>query len=293
MVTRYKLILTLILVSFFTIISTAQENSGKSSGDPIRPKKIKPFAFIQLSDPQMGMEANNSNYEFEKNRLDSAVLVVNRIKPRFVVVTGDMVNDPQNKDQITEYKRLIGKISHGIPVYTIPGNHDINPSSGANLQQYLDNYGSDRFSFIYRNTLFVGINSNLIKQNDPGLEQEQFEWLKLRLTEGRHCRYKFVFTHCPVFVRSMDEKESYSNWPLELRIKYMDLFAQFGVNVLFAGHLHQNAYGKERGIEMVTIGSIGKSLGKGFPGMNLVKIYSDKYIYEYIPLNKFPQKMTF
>lgn len=42
----------------------------------------------------------------------------------------------------------------------------------------------------------------------------------------------------------------------------MRLFQKYGVNAIFAGHLHNNAYGKVGNMEMITIGPVGKVLDR-------------------------------
>lgn len=85
---------------------------------------------------------------------------------------------------------------------------------------------------------------------------------------------------------------NYSNFSLPMREKYVRLFQKYGVNAIFAGHLHNNAYGKVDDMEMITIGPVGKVLGTGYQGMNLVKVYPDRFISEFIALNQFPKEVV-
>jgi hypothetical protein len=85
----------------------------------------EPFFFIQLSDPQFGMFAEDKNFVQETANYELAVATVNRLRPAFVVVTGDLINKPGDKDQIAEYLRITGKIDKSIPVYNLAGNHDV------------------------------------------------------------------------------------------------------------------------------------------------------------------------
>src|ERR1051325_699372 len=85
----------------------------------------EPFFFIQLTDPQFGMFANNTNFVQETKNAELAVAAVNRLHPAFVVVTGDLVNRTGDKAQIAEYKRIFGKIDSTIPIYNDAGNHDV------------------------------------------------------------------------------------------------------------------------------------------------------------------------
>ncbi|CAN0034021.1 unnamed protein product, partial [Choristocarpus tenellus] len=57
----------------------------------------KPFFFIQAADPQFGMvKANGPTggevWETEVERLTKLVSIVNRLRPRFLVVSGDMTH---------------------------------------------------------------------------------------------------------------------------------------------------------------------------------------------------------
>lgn len=50
--------------------------------------------FIQMSDPQFGMFTKNASFEHETVKLEFAIANANRLKPAFVVITGDLINDP-------------------------------------------------------------------------------------------------------------------------------------------------------------------------------------------------------
>ena len=215
---------------------------------------------------------------------------INQLKPPFVVITGDFVNNSKSKEQIAAYKSMIAQIDSSVKVYMIPGNHDIGKVSRASIDNYKKNYGETHFSFRYGDCTFIGIDSNIIKEEDKEREEVQFKWLEQELQKTKDARFKFVFTHCSVFLKRMDEPVNYSNFSLPMREKYVRLFQKYGVNAIFAGHLHNNAYGKVGNMEMITIGPVGKVLGTGYQGMNLVKVYPDRFISEFIALNQFPKE---
>ena len=209
-----------------------------------------------------------------------------------MVITGDFVNNSKSKEQIAAYKSMIAQIDSSVKVYMIPGNHDIGKVSRASIDNYKKNYGETHFSFRYGDCAFIGIDSNIIKEEDKEREEVQFKWLEQELQKTKDARFKFVFTHCSVFLKRMDEPVNYSNFSLPMREKYVRLFQKYGVNAIFAGHLHNNAYGKVGNMEMITIGPIGKVLGTGYQGMNLVKVYPDRFISEFIALNQFPKEVV-
>lgn len=251
-----------------------------------------PFFFLQLSDPQFGFMDNNKSISAETEAMNKAVTAINQLKPPFVVITGDFVNNSKSKEQIAAYKSMIAQIDSSVKVYMIPGNHDIGKVSRASIDNYKKNYGEPHFSFRYGDCAFIGIDSNIIKEEDKEREEVQFKWLEQELQKTKDARFKFVFTHCSVFLKRMDEPVNYSNFSLPMREKYVCLFQKYGVNAIFAGHLHNNAYGKVGNMEMITIGPVGKVLGTGYQGMNLVKVYPDRFISEFIALNQFPKEVV-
>lgn len=250
-----------------------------------------PFFFLQLSDPQFGFMDNNKSISAETEAMNKAVTAINQLKPPFVVITGDFVNNSKSKEQIAAYKSMIAQIDSSVKVYMIPGNHDIGKVSRASIDNYKKNYGETHFSFRYGDCAFIGIDSNIIKEEDKEREEVQFKWLEQELQKTKDARFKFVFTHCSVFLKRMDEPVNYSNFSLPMREKYVRLFQKYGVNAIFAGHLHNNAYGKVGNMEMITIGPVGKVLGTGYQGMNLVKVYPDRFISEFIALNQLPKEV--
>lgn len=251
-----------------------------------------PFFFLQLSDPQFGFMDNNKSISAETEAMNKAVTAINQLKPPFVVITGDFVNNSKSKEQIAAYKSMIAQIDPSVKVYMIPGNHDIGKVSRASIDNYKKNYGEPHFSFRYGDCAFIGIDSNIIKEEDKEREEVQFKWLEQELQKTKDARFKFVFTHCSVFLKRMDEPVNYSNFSLPMREKYVRLFQKYGVNAIFVGHLHNNAYGKVGDMEMITIGPVGKVLGTGYQGMNLVKVYPDRFISEFIALNQFPKEVV-
>ena len=251
-----------------------------------------PFFFLQLSDPQFGFMDNNKSISAETEAMNKAVTAINQLKPPFVVITGDFVNNSKSKEQIAAYKSMIAQIDSSVKVYMIPGNHDIGKVSRASIDNYKKNYGEPHFSFRYGDCAFIGIDSNIIKEEDKEREEVQFKWLEQELQKTKDARFKFVFTHCSVFLKRMDEPVNYSNFSLPMREKYVRLFQKYGVNAIFAGHLHNNAYGKVGDMEMITIGPVGKVLGTGYQGMNLVKVYPERFISEFIALNQFPKEVV-
>src|SRR3954470_16866835 len=140
----------------------------------------EPFFFIQLSDPQFGMYTTNRDFAQETANFEFAVATINRLKPAFVVITGDLVNKAGDAKQIAEFHRIAAKVDSKIRVSTIPGNHDLeNLPTAATISTYTNEFGQDFYSF--RHDGFVGIvlDSTVIhspKETTNHLEAQE-QWL--------------------------------------------------------------------------------------------------------------------
>ena len=116
----------------------------------------------------------DKDFQKETELYEKAVSAINRLNPDFVVITGDLVNDKDSKPQIDEFKRITAMIDSKIPVYYSPGNHDIGQSpEQRDIDIFIDNYGHDRFSFRHKKSLFIGINSCLIKSKKPAKKRKK------------------------------------------------------------------------------------------------------------------------
>jgi DNA repair exonuclease SbcCD nuclease subunit len=80
--------------------------------------------FIQMSDPQFGKYTKNANFEHDTVNFEFAIANANRLKPMFVVITGDLINDAKSAAQATEYERISAKLDPKIRLYSVAGNHD-------------------------------------------------------------------------------------------------------------------------------------------------------------------------
>src|ERR1051325_11469402 len=108
----------------------------------------EPFFFIQLSDPQFGMYTTNKDFAQETANFEFAVATINRLRPAFVVITGDLVNKPADAAQIAEFKRIVAKVDPAIPVHNVAGNHDLeNVPTTATVNAYTNQFGPDHYTF--------------------------------------------------------------------------------------------------------------------------------------------------
>src|ERR1700747_2235318 len=96
-----------------------------------------PLQVTQISDPQFGMYTKNQSFEHETANFEFAIATANRLKPAFVVVTGDLINEGGNAAQAAEYMRIAHKLDPKIRLFSVPGNHDVeNEPDAKTLARY-------------------------------------------------------------------------------------------------------------------------------------------------------------
>jgi 3',5'-cyclic AMP phosphodiesterase CpdA len=253
----------------------------------------EPFFFIQLSDPQLGMFTDNKDFAQDAANFEFAVTAVNRLRPAFVVVTGDLVNKPGDNAQIAEYRRIIAKIDPSIPVYNISGNHDVkNVPTPESLAAYEKSFGPDRYVFRHRSVTGLVLNSTLIHSPQEAQTQlaEQERWLRAELTRARAAGpgHIVIFQHHPWFIANASEPDQYFNIPLARRAAYLALFREFGVRYLFCGHYHRNAEARDGTLENITSGPVGKPLGGAKSGLRVAIVRDDRIEHRYYELGELP-----
>lgn len=253
----------------------------------------EPFFFIQLSDPQLGMFTDNKDFTQDAANFEFAVTAVNRLRPAFVVVTGDLVNKPGDNAQIAEYRRIIAKIDPSIPVYNISGNHDVkNVPTPESLAAYEKSFGPDRYVFRHRSVTGLVLNSTLIHSPQEAQTQlaEQERWLRAELTRARAAGpgHIVIFQHHPWFIANASEPDQYFNIPLARRAAYLALFREFGVRYLFCGHYHRNAEARDGTLENITSGPVGKPLGGAKSGLRVAIVRDAAIEHRYYELGELP-----
>lgn len=256
-----------------------------------------PFFFVQMSDPQFGMFTKNADFAQETINLEMAIATVNRWRPAFVVMTGDLVNKAGDPKQIAEYQRITARLDRSIPLHNLPGNHDVeNEPTPASVAAYVKRFGRDYYTFTSHSLSGVVLNSSLIHSpaGAPALYEAQLNWLRTELARLRRggARHIVIFQHHPWFLQNVKEADQYFNIPLERRALHLSLFHEFGVKYLFSGHYHRNASGFDGDIEMTTTGPVGMPLGEGTQsGLRVVIVRDTGLSHRYYALGELPNQI--
>lgn len=219
------------------------------------------FVFAVVADPQIGWKQE----EVDRKQFARVVAAINGLKgesrPDFVLLAGDLVNDPKSSSQWQAMDAIRATLS--FPVYSVAGNHDPQPEDRAG-----------RFSFVHKECLFLGMDSNLWSAKEQGPAQAQFQWLEERLRDRDRYRLVFVLQHHPLFLHDPEEKDEYFNIPAAWRARLLKLFEAARVTAHLAGHLHRNTTGWHRGLAMLVTPSSLYNFDSTPPGFRLIEVNS-------------------
>jgi predicted phosphodiesterase len=246
------------------------------------------LTFVQLTDVQIGM------CEGAADRWQTAVNKVNVVNPAFAIDTGDHVQNWSDLASRDTYLSIAANIKPSIPLYHIPGNHDVGDTPTADrYTQFLavfPNGGSvPWYSFSYGNTLFICLESMVLKTPSgyPDANTAQMSWLTSEL-QRTGFTHKIVFMHISPCLVSVSEPDQTFNMPGPIRAELLSLFHQYGVDAVFSGHYHVPAYVNDNGLEIVTTESCTCPLGSlstDTAGIQIVTIYPDHIEHSYRTLD--------
>ena len=137
------------------------------------------FEFVMLGD-------NRDGYDTFSLILDQ----INAINPAFTVDDGDLVFGGESHKYRLFYE-TVSKLRG--PLYTTLGNHDVRENG---RPTYTKLFGPPYYSFDYKNTHLVFLDSSRGFTGKVAIPEEQYQWLEkdLKTAQGKQI---FVFSHIP------------------------------------------------------------------------------------------------
>jgi len=271
-----------LLLSFFVVTGIAV-----SSAEALEDAWQGPFFFVQMSDVQLTDRGDGARPTKRARLFEETLEKINHLRPAFVVITGDLISSAGNDEQWNEFKRLSEGLDETIPLYLLPGNHDIeNTPSLENLVWYRKRVGPDWMSFQYGGCSFILLNSTIIKapRKIPQETSRQWEWVEgeLESPSAIKSRHLIVFQHHPLYLKSSEEMHHKWNLPEKARRRLLDHFKDAGVKAIFSGHLHRN---HETDTESFVMAST------DYPGARIVKVYEDRLEHVFYLPEELPEEI--
>jgi serine/threonine protein kinase len=172
-------------------------------------KYVKPFYFVQVSHPSIGVSLDSP----QALRLKNIVNAVNSIKPRpaFFVCIGDLTehgceceddgddttaNSDRYIQEVNNYKRILCDLAPTITVISIGSakNYGKAPLTIEKLNQYRNHFGQDYFRFWKSGICFIVINGVLLESvkddfinvNDSKAEENEIESAEAMLKRWKY-----------------------------------------------------------------------------------------------------------
>ncbi|MCP5062422.1 MAG: hypothetical protein GY936_08170 [Ignavibacteriae bacterium] len=222
---RDLLLRTIILILLFTVTFNAQ---SKIFNTDIQTDK-KPWTHLKFYN-------NPNNFQFaivsdntggsRKGIFEKAVGKLNLLMPEFVMSVGDLI-EGYTLDTIqirTEWDEFNEKLSDlKPPFFYLPGNHDI--TNLVMQKEWEERYGKRFYHFIYKNVLFITMDSN--DDDEYSITNEQKDYILQTLKKNTDVKWTFIFMHHPIW--SYDTNERFETIEKELiKREY----------TVFAGHTH-------------------------------------------------------
>lgn len=159
---------------------------------------------------------------------EDAVDKLELLQPQFVISVGDLIdgktyNPKEINKQWDEFDAAIKPLS--MPFFYVPGNHDI--GNAAMEFEWQKRLGSPYYHFVYKNVLFLSINTE--DGGRGGIREEQITYFKKVIEENTNVRWTFLFMHRPVWQGKADKQEGYEK---------IEAFLKGRNYCLFSGHHH-------------------------------------------------------
>ena len=260
-------LLFLILIAFPRIFS-GQSTSGDDADfshsltTPQKPWTKKAFR----NDP------NNFQFAIVTDRtggmrpgvFSRAVKKVNELQPEFVITVGDLIpgggwqkDEKEIRRQWDEFNGFVEDFE--MPFFYLPGNHDI--SNGLMDRIWDEMYGVRYYSFVYKNVLFLCLNTQDGAGSRPFLGDKQITWVAKELAAHTNVRWTMVFIHQPLWVfeegimRNVNGKrvlkKSKTGWP------EVEKSLAGRKHTVYAGHVHRYAKYERNNANYYTLGTTG------------------------------------
>lgn len=170
--------------------------------------------------------------------------------PDLVILPGDVIAQPSlfMNALLRGYLEVIAPISAEVPFYPVPGNHDRTDRAFARDEWTRElclpesTAGGELFySFDHGPVHFIGLDSYTARPTWHGIDDAQIAWLEADLAQTDR-PWIVAYTHFPIV--GWDE----SQWATANHAIVHDIFAAWGVDVVFTGHRHTWNYTVRDGV---------------------------------------------
>ncbi|WP_221638152.1 metallophosphoesterase [Synechococcus sp. BSF8S] len=247
------------------------------------------FQFVIIGDRTGGANAEGT--------FKQAIGQLNLLRPEFVINVGDTIEgySDQKGELNSEWDEIdVSLNSLVMPFFRTPGNHDISNDTAAEV--WAERYGQGYYYFVYRDTLFIVLNSEDTPRKAPeGIGDKMDLYNRLQTEDPQRAKKmlkEFMTNEAVVaslskpvdfsdeqvdFVENALKRHSDVRWTFLFlhepawdnaseSFKAIQTLLKNRRHTFFAGHLHYYDYDLINGHEHITMGPAGASFHKEGPG---------------------------
>ena len=205
--------------------------SGWSPWSSVRtaPEPGRDYAFLEMGDPQCGLEEWGTLLHSARARRPDA---------GFLVIAGDLVDRGNERGNWDHFFLRAAGVFENLPLMPCVGNHeylDKGPAIFAGSFRLPANGPRDvphglTYSFEYSDSFVAVLDSNPAVYS-PKIAHRQAEWLDDRLARTK-ARWKFVVMHHPIYPSHPSRSQP------QLAEAWVPVIDRHGVDLVFQGHDH-------------------------------------------------------
>lgn len=199
------------------------------------------FYFVQMTDTHFGQEGSHREH---LARTQAIVEEIPRLPMdiEFVVVSGDIAADNIDtnltamQEGLEQFERL------DMPVYYIPGNHDLLPTRLARTDQaFRRQFGPMNQVVEHHGVVFILFNSEPLHKDFPYSHPDPWQWLEDRLDDAGS-KPVVVVHHAPSVLDMWTDNRIMPSWPTHNQQRWVELLNQHNVIAVLAGHFHRDEH---------------------------------------------------
>ena len=198
----------------------------------------KSFQFVIMADRNGGRRPDI---------FEPTVHKINDLQPEFVISVGDYIQGYTESDSLLQLQwddffAAIAPLQ--MPFFCLPGNHDI--SNVTMHRAWLDRFGVTYYHFIYKDVLFLCLNTE-----DPEagkISDEQVRYVEKTLAKNQQVDWTMVFLHKPLW--QYEDPSGYSKIEALLHAR---------PHTVIASHEHRYQKSIRQGINHYVIATTGGS----------------------------------
>ncbi len=213
-----RLVLLLLAIGSLTVAAVFSAARTTTPAEPA-PAEAKFVIESEAKNPWTGLTPNTDAGQFQfavvsdrtgghrKGVFSRAVHQVNLLQPEFVMSVGDLIEGAAladaNRTQWDEFDKYAKQFA--MPFFYCAGNHDANSAAKADV--WNERLGRRYYHFVYRNSLFLVLNTNDPELAVPNAEKgpavrigrTQQDYVAKALKDNPAVKWTFVFLHHPIW----------------------------------------------------------------------------------------------